>query len=155
MPLDLSALSLRGLLQRANRGGRQECIAQRFVFDALSMAINHRRPAPGLVFHSDRGSQYTSTVFGDLLDANSIRQSLSRPGQCWDNAVAESFFATLKTELVQLHVWPTRAQARNAIFEFIEVFYNRLRLHSTLDYLSPAEYERIRTRLDARTKEAA
>ena len=70
------------------------------VCDALRMAIHHRRPAPGLILHSDRGSQYTSTVFGDLLDANGIRQSLSRPGQCWDNAVAESFFATLKIELV-------------------------------------------------------
>ena len=76
-------------------------------------------------------------MFGDLLDANGIRQSLSRPGQCWDNAVAESFFATLKTELVHMHAWPTRAQARNAIFEFMEVFYNRLRLHSALGYLSP------------------
>ena len=123
--------------------------------DALRMAVRHRRPAPGLILHSDRGSQYTSTMFGDLLDANGIRRSLSRPGQCWDNAVAESFFATVKTELVHLHAWPTRAQARNAIFEFIEVFYNRVRLHSTLDYLSPAEYERRRTRLDARTKEAA
>ena len=123
--------------------------------DALRMAIHHRRPAPGLILHSDRGSQYTSTMFGDLLDANGIRRSLSRPGQCWDNAVAESFFATLKTELVHLIAWPTRAQARNAIFEFIEVFYNRLRLHSALGYLSPEDYERRRARLDASTKEAA
>ena len=125
------------------------------VCDALRMAIHHRRPAPGLILHSDRGSQYTSTVFGDLLDANGIRQSLSRPGQCWDNAVAESFFATLKTELVHMHAWPTRAQARNAIFEFMEVFYNRLRLHSALGYLSPENYQRRRARLDARTKAAA
>ena len=125
------------------------------VCDALRMAIHHRRPAPGLILHSDRGSQYASTVFGDLLDANGIRQSLSRPGQCWDNAVAESFFATLKTELVHMHAWPTRAQARNAIFEFMEVFYNRLRLHSALRYLSPEDYQRRRARLDARTKAAA
>ncbi len=125
------------------------------VCDALRMAIQHRRPAPGLILHSDRGSQYASTVFGDLLDANGIRQSLSRPGQCWDNAVAESFFATLKTELVHMHAWPTRAQARNAIFEFMEVFYNRLRLHSALRYLSPDDYQRRRARLDARTKAAA
>ena len=125
------------------------------VCDALRMAIHHRRPAPGLILHPDRGSQYTSTVFGDLLDANGIRQSPSRPGQCWDNAVAESFFATLKTELVHMHAWPTRAQARNAIFEFMELFYNRLRLHSALGYLSPENYQRRRARLDARTKAAA
>jgi len=125
------------------------------VGDALRMAIDHRRPAPGLIFHSDRGSQFTSTGFGDLLNANGIRQSLSRPGQCWDNAVAESFFATLKTELVYLHAWPTRAQARSAIFEFIEVFYNRFRLHSALGYLSPVDYVRRRKRLDAITAEAA
>jgi transposase InsO family protein len=123
--------------------------------DALRMAIHHRRPAPGLIFHSDRASQYTSGQFTKMLDARQIRQSLSQPGQCWDNAVAESFFATLKTELVHLHAWPTRAHARNAIFEFIEVFYNRLRLHSALGYSSPADYERRRTQLDARTKEAA
>ena len=123
--------------------------------DALRMAIDHRRPAPGLIFHSDRGAQYTATVFGDLLDANGIRQSLSRPGQCWDNAVAESFFATLKTELIYLHPWPARAQARNAIFEFIEVFYNRFRLHSALGYLSPEDYARRRARLDTITTEAA
>ncbi len=111
------------------------------VCDALRMATESRRPPRGLIFHSDRGSQYTSGEFRDLLEANGMRQSLAAPGQCWDNAVAESFWSTLKEELVYQHSWPTRARARQAIFEFVEVFYNRERLHSSLGYLSPAEYE--------------
>jgi transposase InsO family protein len=114
------------------------------VCDALRMAIGIRQPAPGLVFHSDRGSQYTSAAFTALLGAHGMRQSLSRRRQCWDNAVAESFFGTLKTELVSRQPWPTRMAVRRAIFEFIEVFYNRQRLHSSLGYRSPAEYERDR-----------
>ncbi len=111
------------------------------VCDALRMAIDTRHPAPGLVFHSDRGTQYTSTEFTDLLAEHEMIQSLSRPRQCWDNAVAESFFSSLKLELVHRRPWATRAQARRSIFEYIEVFYNRRRLHSSLGYLSPAEYE--------------
>jgi transposase InsO family protein len=125
------------------------------VCDALAMALGRRRPAPGLIVHSDRGSQYTSREFTALLAAHGIRQSLSRPGQCWDNAVAESFFATLKTELIHLHAWPTRARARRAIFEFVEIFYNRRRLHSALGYLSPSDYERRRGLLGTETDEAA
>jgi putative transposase len=113
------------------------------VCDALRMALGTRQPAPGLIFHSDRGSQYTSREFTTLLAASGLHQSLSRAGQCWDNAVAESFFGTLKTELVYRQPWPTRTAARRAIFEFIEVFYNRRRLHSSLGYHSPAEYERV------------
>lgn len=111
------------------------------VCDALAMAVEARRPEPGLIFHSDRGAQYTSGAFHDLLDAHGMRQSLAAPGQCWDNAVAEAFWSTLKEELVHRHPWPTRARARQAIFEFIEVFYNRQRLHSSLGYVSPVEYE--------------
>lgn len=111
------------------------------VCDALSMAIDLRRPPAGLIFHSDRGSQYTSSEFTKLLERNKIVQSLSRPGQVWDNAVAESFYATLKCELVHLRSWPTRAHARRAIFEYIEGWYNRRRLHSSLGYLSPAAFE--------------
>jgi transposase InsO family protein len=125
------------------------------VYDALTMAIDQRRPAAGLIFHSDRGSQYTSSEFTKLLEENEIRQSLSRPGQCWDNAVAEGFFSTLKCELIHLHAWPTRARARSAIFEYIEGWYNRRRLHSSLGYLSPADYERRRARLDFMVEEAA
>ena len=111
------------------------------VSDALTTAIQARRPEPGFVFHSDRGSQYTSDEFRHLLAAHQGIQSLSRKGQCWDNAVGESWFATLKEELIHRQSWATRAQVRRAVFEFIEVFYNRQRLHSSLDYLSPAEYE--------------
>ncbi len=111
------------------------------VGDALRMAVGARRPGPGLIFHSDRGTQYTSTEFTDLLAAHGMVQSLSRPRQCWDNAVAESFFATVKTELIDRQSWATRAQVRRALFDFVEVFYNRQRLHSSLGYLTPAEYE--------------
>lgn len=111
------------------------------VCDALRMAIEHRRPAPGLIFHSDRGTQYTSTEFTDLLTNHEMTQSLSRPRQCWDNAVAESFFASLKLELIDRRSWATRSQVRHAVFDYIERFFNRRRLHSSLGYLSPVEYE--------------
>lgn len=114
------------------------------VCDALRMATTARRPPSGLIFHSDRGSQYTSREFTALLNASGMQQSLGRPRQCWDNAVAESFFGTLKAELIYRQPWPTRTAARRAVFEFIEVFYNRQRLHSSLGYRSPAEYERVR-----------
>ena len=114
------------------------------VGEALDMALTSRRPAAGLIFHSDRGSQYTSAEFRTLLGRHGIRQSVSRPGQCWDNAVAESFFSTLKTELVYRQPLPTRAAARQAVFEYIEVFYNRQRIHSALGYCSPADYEKSR-----------
>lgn len=113
------------------------------VCDALEMAIGLRAPGPGLVFHSDRGSQYTSKTFRELLARHGIMQSLSRPRQCWDNAVAESFFATIKLELVYRQPLPTRAAARQAVFEYIEVFYNRQRLHSSLGYRCPVEYEQV------------
>jgi transposase InsO family protein len=111
------------------------------VADALRMAIDTRRPAPGLLFHSDRGSQYTSDAFRRLLAEHHITQSLSRRGQCWDNSVAESWFATYKTELVYRGVWPTLARLRTATFDYIEIFYNRQRRHSSLGGLSPARYE--------------
>jgi transposase InsO family protein len=111
------------------------------ICDALRMAIAHRRPAPGLIFHSDRGTQYTSAEFTALLAEHQITQSLSRPRQCWDNAVAESFFASLKVELIDRRSWATRSQVRRAVFDYVEVFFNRRRLHSSLDYLTPAEYE--------------
>ncbi len=105
------------------------------------MAVAARHPAPGLIFHSDRGTQYTSKEFTDLLASHQMTQSLSRPRQCWDNAVAESFFASLKEELIHRRSWATRGQARTAIVDYIEVFFNRRRLHSSLGYLGPAEYE--------------
>jgi putative transposase len=109
--------------------------------DALRMAITARRPAPGFIFHSDRGSQYTSNDFRQLLKHHHGVQSLSRKGECWDNAVAESFFGTLKGELIHTRSWANLAQVRSAVFEYIEIFYNRRRLHSSLGYLTPVEYE--------------
>jgi transposase InsO family protein len=111
------------------------------VADALRMAVAARRPEPRVIFHSDRGTQYTSTEFTTLLAEHEMVQSLSRPRQCWDNAVAESFFASIKEELIHRQSWATKAQARRAVFDYIEVFYNRRRLHSSLGYLSPADYE--------------
>ena len=111
------------------------------VCDALRMAIDARRPAPGAIFHSGRGSQYTSREFTDLLADHKMLQSLSRPRQCWDNAVAESFFASLKLECIYRQALPTRAHARRAVFDYIEVFFNRRRLHSALGYCTPAAYE--------------
>ena len=109
---------------------------------ALQMALTTRRPKPGLIHHTDRGVQYTSNVYGELPTAHEVQQSVGNPGTCWDNSVAESFFATLKTELIYRHVWPTRRHAELAIFEFIAGWYNEHRRHSTLGYSSPAEVER-------------
>lgn len=112
------------------------------VLDALTMAVGQRFPAPGLLSHSDRGTQYTSDSYQRALSDHGIRCSMSGRGNCWDNAVVESFFGHLKRELVYRRSWPTRREAAAAIHEHIEVFYNRRRRHSTLDYCSPAEYER-------------
>ena len=110
--------------------------------NALAMAIHNRCPAAGTVHHSDHGAQYTALAFGRALRAWGIQGSMGRVGDALDNAVAESFFATLQTELLDRRSWPTRQLLRSAIFEYIEGFYNRQRRHSTIGYLSPAEYER-------------
>jgi putative transposase len=111
------------------------------VCDAIDAAVRLRHPAPGLVFHSDRGTQYASKAFRRRLWRYRMQPSMSRKGNCWDNAVAESFFATLKKELVRNHVFETRAAARSEVFEYIEVFYNRQRSHSVLGYVTPEEFE--------------
>lgn len=111
------------------------------VADALQHAWRDRRPHGPVIFHSDRGCQYVSTAYAQLADRLGIRLSVGRRGQCWDNAVAESFFATIKGDLLDEHRWPTRAAARSAIFEYIESWYNLHRLHSSLGYRSPAEFE--------------
>lgn len=108
---------------------------------ALRMAIAARRPPAGLLHHSDRGSQYTCAEYTAVLAAHGMLASMSRKGDCWDNAVAESFFATLERELIARRDWRTRAEARQAIFQYIEIRYNRVRRHSTLGYVSPAQYE--------------
>jgi putative transposase len=115
------------------------------VVDALEMAIARRRPQPGLVHHSDQGSQYVSLRFGERCREIGIHQSMGSKGDCFDNAVAESFFATLEKDLLRRTSYATRQEARTAVFDYIEAFYNPIRLHSTLGYRSPAEYERITT----------
>jgi putative transposase len=112
------------------------------VVDALQMAIARRKPAPGLVHHSDRGVQYTSLSFGKRLEDEGLVPSMGQVGTAYDNALAESFVATLKTELLYRNAWPTRQAARTAIFfEYVEGFYNPRRRHSALGHLSPAEFE--------------
>jgi transposase InsO family protein len=109
--------------------------------DALTMALWRRRPGRGLMHHSDRGVQYASGDYQEILRAQGITCSMSRKGDCWDNAVAESFFATLEWELIEGSDWHTHEEARRALFDYIEVWYNRQRRHSSLGYRTPAEYE--------------
>ena len=116
-------------------------LSKELVLKALLMAILHRNPGKGIIFHSDRGSQYTSRLVRELLKSYKITQSMSSTGNCYDNAITESFFHTLKTELIYWNVYQTREEAKRSIFEYIEIFYNRQRLHSALNYLSPVEFE--------------
>lgn len=116
-------------------------LATTLPLNALHAALRRRRPEGSLMHHSDRGCQYTSRDYRDELAAAGIAVSMSRRGNCWDNAVAESFFATLKKELIHRHRWRSRDEVRAAVFEYIEVFYNRRRMHSALDYKTPAETE--------------
>ncbi len=111
------------------------------VVDALEMAVKHRRPEAGLVHHSDRGSQYTSLVFTRRCRSVGIDVSMGGRGDCFDNAAHESFHASLKKDVIHRQAWPTKTAARTAVFEYIEVFYNRRRRHSTLGMLSPVEFE--------------
>jgi putative transposase len=120
-----------------------ERLTSRLVVDALEMAIQRQLPGEGLLSHSDRGSQYASEHYQDLLKRSGIKCSMSRRGDCWDNAPMESFFATLKKELVHLEDYATRDAARESLFEYIELFYNRVRRHSALGYKSPAEFEQV------------
>jgi transposase InsO family protein len=116
-------------------------LERELTLSALRMALAQRAPAAGVLHHSDRGSQYACGDYQALLAAHAMTCSMSRAGDCWDNAVVESFFATLKTELVGDADWATREGARAALFEYIEVWYNRQRRHSSLGYRSPAQYE--------------
>lgn len=117
----------------------QRCTAD-LILNAFSMAIRNRKPEAGTIFHSDRGSQYTSARFRNTLAYYGFIQSMSSKGNCYDNAITETFFSTLKKELVYLTNFETRQQAVAEVFEFIEIFYNRKRLHSALGYLSPLEF---------------
>ena len=116
-------------------------LGARLVVDALEMALRRRRPAPGLIHHSDHGRQYTSLAFGQRCRRAGVVPSMGSVGDAYDNALAESFFATLECELVDRSRWRTHGQARTAVFAFIEAFYNRRRRHSALGYLSPAQFE--------------
>jgi transposase InsO family protein len=124
-------------------------LSAELVLAAVAMAMIRRRPPRGLMFHSDRGVQYTSGQFKKIADGHGFIQSMSRRGDCWDNACAETFFKTLKAELIRGKIYRSREEAREEIFKYIEVFYNRKRLHSYLGYLSPTEYEELEERRTA------
>ena len=119
----------------------QATLEQSLTHAALHMAVGRRRPPPGVVHHSDRGVQYAAMDYQQLLARHGMTPSMSRKGDCYDNAVVESFFATLEWELIEGADWHTRVEARTAIFEYMEVWYNRQRRHSALGYVSPLGYE--------------
>jgi putative transposase len=118
-----------------------EHMRSELVVEALEMAVARRRPSAGLVHHSDQGSQYVSLLFGQRCREAGIARSMGSKGDAYDNALAESFFASLKKELVRRRSWPTRRELRSAVFDYVEAFYNRERRHSTLGYLSPVQFE--------------
>jgi putative transposase len=120
-----------------------ERITRQLAMNALTLAVKRRNPPRGLLHHSDRGSQYASDDYQALLTKHGMLCSMSRAGNCWDNAPAESFFGTLKRELVYHNHYQSRAQARQSIFDYIERFYNRRRIHASLGYLTPSEYEEL------------
>jgi len=117
-------------------------ITKKVVTDALLKAIWNRKPSKGLIVHSDQGSQYASNEFRNIIQRYGFVQSMSGKGNCYDNAVAESFFHTFKTECVYPEVYNSKAEAKSAIFDYIEIFYNRLRRHSTINYMSPVDFEK-------------
>jgi transposase InsO family protein len=139
-------LYLAAVLDLFSRGvvglAMDKTIAETLVLQAMQQAILRRSPAKGLILHSDRGSQYAGNDFKALLAQNEFVGSMSKKGDCWDNAVAESFFHTLKVELIHRRKFKTRDDAKGKIFEYVEMYYNRKRAHSTLGFLSPFEYER-------------
>ena len=145
IPTDEGWLYLAGVIDLCSRRiagwSMAEHMRVELVSDALQMALARRRPGKGLLHHSDRGVQYASEDYLHLLQSHDIEASMSRRGDCWDNAVMESFWSTLKTELVNDQRYATREEARASIFEYIELFYNRQRLHSSLGYKSPEAFE--------------
>ena len=135
------AVTLDLATKKAAGWSMNETMTEKLVSDALMMAIGRVELKDGVIHHSDRGSQYASNAFQSLLNEKKIIPSMSRKGNCWDNAPTECFFHTLKTELVYFENYRTKEDARKSIFEYIEVFYNRQRLHSSLNYKSPIDYE--------------
>ena len=147
VPTDEGWLYLAGVLDLCSRTAvgwsMSDSLERQLVMDALEMAYRRRQPGKGLLHHSDRGSQYASDDYRNLLKDYGMQMSMSRKGNCWDNAPMESFFGTLKKELVHHRKYRTREEARRDIFDYIEIFYNRERLHSSLGYVSPADYEQL------------
>jgi len=145
VPTDQGWLYLAGVMDLHSRRivgwSMDDHLRADLVCDALAMALTHRGPGQGLLHHSDRGVQYACDQYQALLSQHGMTCSMSGKGDCWDNAAMESFWATLKTELVHQEHYATRDQAKAAIFEYVEVFYNRKRLHSSLGYLSPEAFE--------------
>jgi transposase InsO family protein len=145
IPTDQGWLYLAGVIDLCSRRivgwSMAEHMRVELVADALKMAVARRRPGDGLLHHSDRGVQYASDDYVHLLQSHGMQISMSGRGDCWDNAVMESFWATLKTELVNHEHYATQEQARASIFQYIEVFYNRKRLHSSIGYVSPETFE--------------
>jgi len=139
-------LYLAAVLDLFSRGivglAMDKTIAETLTLQAMTQAILRRNPPKGLICHSDRGSQYAGNNFKAVLAQNEFIGSMSKKGDCWDNAVVESFFHTLKVELIHRTKFKTRAEAKGKIFEYVEMYYNRKRAHSTIGYLSPFEYER-------------
>ena len=134
--LDLFSRKVIGWSMFNNNNGK-------LVKDALDMAVQHRQPNEGLIHHTDRGSTYAMKSYRETLSRYGMISSMSRKRDCWDNAVAESFFSNLKNELIYWHNFNTREEARATIFDYIEVFYNRQRLHQTLNYQTPEQFEKL------------
>ena len=139
------AVILDGCSRRVVGWSMQEHLRTELVLAALEMGVGNRRPAAGLIHHSDHGGQYTSVLFGQRCASAGIRSSMGTVGDCFDNAMVESFFATLECELLTQHRFRTHAEARAAVFDWIEIFYNRQRRHSALGYVAPAAYEHTLT----------
>lgn len=146
IPTNEGWLYLAGVLDLCTRRivgwSMSESLDRTLVLRALQMAYQRRKPAAGLIHHSDRGSQYASDDYRKLLKSYGMRMSMSRKGNCWDNAPMESFFGTLKMELIHLKKYTRRSEARRDIFDYLEVFYNKERIHSSLGYVSPANFEK-------------
>jgi putative transposase len=134
--MDLCTRKIVGLAMRSD-------MTERLVIEALEQAIARQQPASGLLVHSDRGVQYSSHAYRHLLQQHGFQQSMSRKGNCWDNAPMESFFKTMKVEMVYERTFASKEEAKQAIFEYIEVFYNRQRMHSALNYLTPDAFEAL------------
>lgn len=143
--MDLCTRKIVGLAMRDD-------LSQQLVIDALQQALDRQQPEAGLLLHSDRGVQYGADAYRALLREHGMRQSMSRKGNCWDNAPMESFFKTMKVELVYPQQYHTHEEAKQGIFEYIEIFYNRQRMHSALNFLTPVAFEAISKQLPPTTE---